>query len=79
MRTTKRTLLSGAIAIALAASGNVAAQFSGMYFFCDSYTDMGSYKPVLPPGTGMFTTNPGPVWAQPFAQYFGFSAAGQSG
>ncbi len=49
------------------------SQFSNVYFFGDSYTDMGSYKPVLPPGTGMFTTNPGPVWAQPFAQYFGFS------
>jgi len=46
-----------------------------VYFFGDSYTDMGSFKPVLPPGTGMFTTNPGPVWAQPFAQSFGFSAS----
>ena len=36
---------------------------------------MGSYKPVLPPGTGMFTTNPGPVWAQVFAQHFGFAAS----
>jgi outer membrane lipase/esterase len=46
-----------------------------VYVFGDSLTDMGSYKPVLPPGTGMFTTNPGPVWAQPFAQSFGFSAS----
>jgi outer membrane lipase/esterase len=75
MRLLRRTLVSSAIALALAASGAASAQFSGVYFFGDSYTDMGSYKPVLPPGTGMFTTNPGPVWAQPFAQYFGFSAS----
>ena len=43
-----------------------AAQFSNVYFFGDSLTDAGSYKPVLPPGTGLFTTNPGPVWAQVF-------------
>ncbi len=75
MRKLQRSVLAGAIALAIAASGNAAAQFTNVYFFGDSYTDMGSFKPVLPPGTGMFTTNPGPVWAQPFAQYFGFSAS----
>ena len=75
MRLIQRSLVSTAIALALAASGNAAAQFSNVYFFGDSLTDMGSYKPVLPPGRGMFTTNPGPVWAQPFAQNFGFSAS----
>jgi outer membrane lipase/esterase len=69
----KRTMLAGAIALAVSAPAT--AQFTGVYFFGDSYTDMGSFKPVLPPGTGMFTTNPGPVWAQPFAQHFGFSAS----
>ncbi len=69
-----RTLVSAAIALALAASGNAAAQFTNVYFFGDSLTDMGTYKPVLPPGTGLFTTNPGPVWAQPFAEHLGFSA-----
>ena len=29
----------------------------------------------MPPGTGRFTTNPGPLWAQFFAQYYGFNAA----
>ena len=37
------------------------------YFFGDSLTDAGSFKPALPPGTGMFTTNPGPVWAEVLA------------
>jgi len=68
------TLVSTVIALALAASGNAAAQFTNVYFFGDSLTDMGTYKPVLPPGTGLFTTNPGPVWAQPFAEHWGFSA-----
>ena len=27
-------------------------QFSNVYFFGDSLTDAGSFKPVLPPGTG---------------------------
>jgi len=75
MRLLRRTLVSSAIALAVAASGAASAQFTGAYFFGDSLTDMGSFKPVLPPGTGLFTTNPGPVWAQPFAQHYGFSAS----
>ena len=73
MQKFKRALLAGAVALAVSAPA--AAQFSNVYFFGDSYTDIGSFKPVLPPGTGMFTTNPGPVWTQPFAQYFGYSAS----
>jgi outer membrane lipase/esterase len=69
-----RILLATAIVISLAASGAASAQFSNAYFFGDSLTDMGTYKPFLPSGTGLFTTNPGPVWAQPFAQHWGFSA-----
>jgi len=75
MRLLRRTLVSSAIALAVAASGAASAQFSNVFFFGDSLTDMGSFKPVLPPGTGLFTTNPGPVWAQPFAQHYGFSAS----
>ena len=75
MRRTKRTVLASALFIGLALShGEAAAQFSGFYFFGDSLTDAGSFKPVLPPGTGKFTTNPGPVWAEVFAQRYGFTA-----
>jgi outer membrane lipase/esterase len=73
MRILTRTALATALAMGMAAPAM--AQFSNVYFFGDSLTDMGSYKPVLPPGTGMFTTNPGPVWALPFAQSFGFTAS----
>ena len=72
MRKSKRSLVAGAIALALSAPAS--AQFSNVYFFGDSLSDMGSFKPVLPPGTGLFTTNPGPVWAAPFAQHYGFTA-----
>ncbi len=64
-----------AFAVALTMGASTAfAQFSNTYFFGDSLTDNGSYKPVLPPGTGLFTTNPGPVWSDVFAGHFGYSA-----
>src|SRR5256886_13730282 len=75
MRRMKRTVLASALFIGLGLShGEAAAQFSGFYFFGDSLTDAGSFKPVLPPGTGKFTTNPGPIWAEVLAQRYGFTA-----
>ena len=50
MRSFKRNLLAGAIAFAVSAPA--AAQFTGAYFFGDSVTDSGNFKPVLPAGTG---------------------------
>ena len=74
MRTFQRTLLAGAIMLAVAAPA--AAQFTGAFFFGDSLSDAGSYRAVapLPPGTGLFTTNPGPLWTQVIAQRYGFTA-----
>jgi outer membrane lipase/esterase len=69
-----RTTLAAAAATVALAAGPASAQFSNVYFFGDSLTDSGSYKPLLPPGTGLFTTNPGPVWSQLFAQRYGFVA-----
>ena len=74
MRLFQRTVASSAIALALAASGNAAAQYSNVYFFGDSLIHSGNYKSNLPPGTGLFTTNPGPVLSQVIAQRFGFTA-----
>src|SRR5204863_3689137 len=69
------TVLASALFIGLALShGEAAAQFSGFYFFGDSLSDAGSFKPVLPPGTGKFTTNPGPIWAEVLAQRYGSTA-----
>lgn len=73
MRRFRMSLAATGVALALAA-GTASAQFSNAYFFGDSLTDSGSFKPVLPPGTGLFTTNPGPVWSQLFAQRYGFQA-----
>jgi outer membrane lipase/esterase len=76
MRTLHRSLLATTAALALLASGPTTAQFSNVYFFGDSLTDAGNYKgqPTVPPGTGLFTTNPGPVWPTVFAGHFGLLA-----
>ena len=73
IRPFRASLAVATVACALGA-GNASAQFSNVYFFGDSLTDSGWYKPLLPPGTGLFTTNPGPVWSQRFAQHYGFNA-----
>jgi len=63
------------VAMALSLNATLAsAQFSNIFFFGDSLTDSGTYKPLLPPGTGLFTTNPGPVWSQVLAQRYGLTA-----
>ena len=72
MRTLPRSLLATTAALALFAAAPTTAQFTNVFFFGDSLTDAGTYKPVLPPGTGLFTTNPGPVWAQVFGTNYGF-------
>src|SRR5438270_9151317 len=72
MRWFKRTMLAGALALGVA--GSASAQFSNIFFFGDSLTDVGSFKPVLPPGTGLFTTNPGPIYATVLAGQYGFTA-----
>ena len=73
MRRFRPSRLAGALALAFVA-GSASAQFSNSYFFGDSLTDSGSYKPVLPPGTGLFTTNPGPVFSQVLADRYGTTA-----
>jgi outer membrane lipase/esterase len=72
MQNFKRALLAGAVGLALSAPA--AAQFSAVYVFGDSLSDSGFFKPVVPPGAGLFTTNPGPVWPTVFAGRFGLTA-----
>jgi outer membrane lipase/esterase len=72
MQNFKRALLAGAVGLAISAPA--AAQFSAVYVFGDSLSDSGFFKPVVPPGTGLFTTNPGPVWPTVFAGRFGLTA-----
>ena len=79
MRSFRVSLAATAVMLALGA-GNASAQFTNIYFFGDSLTDSGSYKPVLPPGTGLFTTNPGPrLVASARAALRRHRRAGQSG
>jgi outer membrane lipase/esterase len=75
MRKLQRSLIASTLAAGLLMSqGEAAAQFNQFFFFGDSLTDAGSFKPVLPPGTGKFTTNPGPIWAEDLAQRYGSTA-----
>lgn len=75
MPTFKSALRACALAVgAFLAQGDAAAQFNQFYFFGDSLSDAGWFKPVLPPGTGLWTTNPGPIWAQVLAQRYGSTA-----
>ena len=79
MRSFKRTLLAGAVALAVSAPA--AAQFSEWIFFGDSLHRCRLVQAGVPPGTGLFTTNPGPdLGARPFGQTFGFTVTpGQPG
>ena len=69
-----------AAAMVTGASTANAVQFQGVYVFGDSLSDSGYFRPFLlsigvPAGTaatlGRFTTNPGPVWSEIIAQYYG--------
>ena len=69
-----------AAALVTGASTANAVQFQGVFVFGDSLSDSGYYRPFLlalgvPSATaatlGRVTTNPGPVWAELIAQYYG--------
>ncbi len=78
-----RNILAAALALAAApvfAQG--ASPYDQTVFFGDSLTDAGFYQPFLieqvgPAGAliGRFTTNPGQVWAQYLADYYGTNGA----
>ena len=74
-----RTLL--AVALALAAAPSFAQTYSQTVFFGDSLTDSGHFRPALvqvagPSGAiiGKFTTNPGLVWSEYLAEFYGTNA-----
>ncbi|MCL1635372.1 autotransporter domain-containing protein [Luteimonas sp. SX5] len=76
-----------AAALALTAAPALAQTYSQTVFFGDSLTDAGYFRPLLPPEAqpviGQFTTNPGWVWSQYVADYYGTGATpngnGQNG
>ena len=86
MKRFANTLLASAIGLALGA-GPAAAQWSNLYFFGDSLTDSGWFRPTLvqvagPQAAilGRFTTNPNLVWSEHLADYYGTNAtAGNQG
>ena len=72
MKRVMRFLNVVVLAVCISAAG--AAEFTGTVFFGDSLSDSGAFSAVLPPGTGKFTTNPGAVWAETVAAFYGASA-----
>lgn len=79
MKTPARTLL--ATALALAAAPAVAQTYSQTIFFGDSLTDSGHFRPALVQQAGpsaailgRFTTNPGLVWSEYLADFYGDEA-----
>lgn len=74
-----RTVL--AAALALAAMPAFAQTYSQTIFFGDSLTDTGAFRPALVATAGpsaailgRFTTNPGLIWAEYLADFYGTSA-----
>ncbi|WP_189457839.1 autotransporter domain-containing protein [Cognatilysobacter bugurensis] len=69
-----------AAALALAAAPTFAQTYSQTIFFGDSLTDSGAFRPLLvaqnPAAAvlGRFTTNPGLVWAEYLADFYGTRA-----
>jgi len=64
-----------AAAVALASRPAVALDFSRTIFFGDSLTDSGAYAGAPDAGDGTsFTTDPGNVWAENLADFFGTGA-----
>ena len=70
-----------AAALAFAALPAAAQTYSQTVFFGDSLTDSGFYRPFLiqapvrrPRSSGRFTTNPGLVWAEYLADFYGTNA-----
>ena len=76
-----KRVLPAVVASALAFGASASAvQFQGVYIFGDSLSDSGIFRPQLlafgiPAASvavmGRFTTNPGPVWSEIIAQYYG--------
>ncbi|RZA15619.1 MAG: autotransporter domain-containing protein [Lysobacteraceae bacterium] len=80
----RHSLLAAALALAVVPSAVQAGDspFTQTIFFGDSLTDGGYFRPVLvqmvgPNGAiiGQFTNNPGFVWSQYLADYYGSNAA----
>ena len=76
-----RSLLAVALAVAAAPALAADSPYSQTVFFGDSLTDSGHFRPALvqavgPNGAllGRFTTNPGLVWSEYLAEYYGTSA-----
>jgi len=76
-----RSLLAASLALAALPAFAQSQPYSQTIFFGDSLTDSGHFRPALVQSAGpsaailgRFTTNPGLVWAEFLADYYGASA-----
>ena len=80
-----KRVLPAVVAAAMVAGAPTASavQFQGVFVFGDSLSDAGFFRPGLIAGglpaataatLGRYTTNPGPVWSEIIAQYYGGNA-----
>src|SRR3546814_20752605 len=81
-RPLRHTLAAALARAAAPAFAQGDSPYSNTVFFGDSLTDAGYFRPVLlqvvgPSGAliGKFTTNPGLVWSEYLAQYYGTDAS----
>ena len=76
--TPRRWLLAAALAICAVPAAAQNSPYSQTIFFGDSLTDSGHFQNFLPasirPNAGRFTTNPGQVYAEFLAAYYGTQA-----
>ncbi|MDA5337271.1 autotransporter domain-containing protein [Stenotrophomonas maltophilia] len=75
----RKRILIAALLSAIAPSALAQSPYSRTVFIGDSLTDSGYFRPLLPEGvrpvTGQFTTNPGWVWSQHLADYYGTNSS----
>jgi len=73
----RTTQLAALIVSGYLSTTAIAANYSSTIFFGDSLSDAGTYASTVQlvyPGTGKFTTNPGPVWSEDLAATLGTQA-----
>jgi outer membrane lipase/esterase len=63
------------ILLAAALTGAHAGNYSNIYFFGDSLTDSGVYRPLLSNAYDHFSTNPGTVWSQNLGAAYGLAVS----
>ncbi len=71
----KQNTVSIATLLVSLVSAAQAGSYSNIYFYGDSLTDSGVYRPILSNTYDHFSTNPGKVWSQNLGAYYSFTVS----